>query len=161
MDLVWKPVPNFPAYEVSNRGDIRRGGRVLKVQEHRGYSRVQVWKDAKPFSLRVHRAVCEAFNGPCPAEGMEVEHLDHDKRNNTPANLRWASHAENIRRGVRDGIHPRGENVGQAVLTEDQVRVIKNTPRYYGCCDDLAAEFGVAKQTIGHIRSGLTWRHVK
>jgi hypothetical protein len=49
---------------------------------------------------KVHRLVCEAFNG-APPEGHEVAHNDNDKFNNVPANLRWATHYDNIQDLVR------------------------------------------------------------
>jgi len=38
--------------------------------------------------------VWEAFNGKIPA-GLEIDHIDRDKHNNTLSNLRLVTHSEN------------------------------------------------------------------
>jgi hypothetical protein len=44
--------------------------------------------------VRGHRCVWEAFNGKIPV-GLEIDHIDHDKHNNTLSNLRLVTHSEN------------------------------------------------------------------
>ena len=46
-------------------------------------------------TYKVHRLVCEAFNGT-PPEGAVCMHLDEDSRNNRPGNLRWGTQKENL-----------------------------------------------------------------
>ena len=43
----------------------------------------------------VHRMVYEAFKGEIP-EGLEIDHIDRNKHNNSPDNLRVVTRAENI-----------------------------------------------------------------
>ena len=45
--------------------------------------------------VSVHRLVYEAFKGTIP-EGMEIDHIDRNKRNNNPDNLRVVTHSENM-----------------------------------------------------------------
>ena len=45
--------------------------------------------------VSVHRLVYEAFKGEIP-EGMEIDHIDRNKRNNNPDNLRVVTHEENM-----------------------------------------------------------------
>lgn len=44
----------------------------------------------------VHRIVCTAFNGPAPTEQHVVDHIDTNRQNNRPENLRWLTRLENI-----------------------------------------------------------------
>lgn len=44
----------------------------------------------------VHRLVYEAFKGEIP-EGLEIDHIDRNKRNNNPDNLRVVTRSENMR----------------------------------------------------------------
>jgi hypothetical protein len=45
---------------------------------------------------RVHRIVATAFNGESPTKEHVVDHIDTNKQNNRPENLRWVTRLENI-----------------------------------------------------------------
>ena len=51
--------------------------------------------DASHRIALVHRLVYEAFKGEIP-EGMEIDHIDRNRRNNNPDNLRVVTRAENM-----------------------------------------------------------------
>ncbi len=46
--------------------------------------------------VTVHRIVATAFHGEPPTKGHVVDHIDTNKRNNRPDNLRWVTRLENI-----------------------------------------------------------------
>lgn len=54
-----------------------------------------------------------------------------------------------------------GEDHGGAILTEEQVLVIRDAPKYYGYRRDLAKRFGVTPHTIDDVRNGKSWRCVR
>lgn len=47
-------------------------------------------------SVRVHRIVASAFHGEPPTKEHVVDHIDTNKRNNRPENLRWVTRLENV-----------------------------------------------------------------
>lgn len=47
-------------------------------------------------SERVHRIVATAFHGEAQSKHHVVDHIDTNKRNNRPENLRWVTKLENI-----------------------------------------------------------------
>lgn len=47
-------------------------------------------------SARIHRIVASAFHGEPPTKEHVVDHIDTNKRNNRPENLRWVTRLENI-----------------------------------------------------------------
>ena len=47
-------------------------------------------------SVRVHRIVAYAFHGEPPSSGHVVDHIDTNRQNNRPENLRWVTRLENI-----------------------------------------------------------------
>lgn len=46
-------------------------------------------------NIRVHQVVCTAFHGPEPQPHMVVDHIDTNRCNNRPENLRWLTRLEN------------------------------------------------------------------
>jgi hypothetical protein len=47
-------------------------------------------------AVRVHRIVAMAFHGEPPTKEHVVDHIDTNKRNNRPENLRWVTRLENV-----------------------------------------------------------------
>lgn len=163
----WRISPSFPEVEVSDLGRVRRRtatkfsspGRVLAQQTRPdGYVLVGVQKAPR----YVHRLVCEAFHGPAPIGRECVAHFDGSRSNNTPANLRWVSYAENEADKLRHGTTARGSRSGTAKLTEAQVTAIRAAYRLgIATQADLSRAFGVVQTKISEIVNHKTWRHVE
>lgn len=101
---IWQLIPGFgEKYEASSLGRVRVAatGHVKCAVPDRGYHKISLYYRAR-FTRRVHQLVAAAFIGPCPP-GLEVRHLDGDRSNNTPANLAYGTHADNIRDQVAHG----------------------------------------------------------
>lgn len=47
-------------------------------------------------SVRIHRIVATAFHGEAPTPEHVVDHIDTNRRNNRPENLRWLTRLENV-----------------------------------------------------------------
>lgn len=110
----WRDIKGYEgSYQISNLGNFRSKTRkiftamgVERTLKSRilaqgttpsGYAKVNLHKDGESETRYTHRVVIESFVGECP-EGMEVDHIDNDKSNNTLVNLRYMSHAENMER---------------------------------------------------------------
>ena len=175
----WSVVPGYPAYEVSNLGRLRRctnvrganAGHILQPASMPSGHRYVVLTDPAGFARKqfVHRVVAQAFIGPSPFVGALVLHHDDIPDNNTPENLYWGTHAENVadarlNRRPRDQKRNRGAQPGEenssAVLTEDQVRRIKGLLGLGMCGACIARLHGVRKETVYAIAKGRTWGHV-
>lgn len=155
----WAPVPNNPAYEVSDLGRVRnpRTGRILKPWSGSRYLQIHLGK--RP-SRTIHRLVAEAFLGPCPP-GMECRHLDGNKRNNRLENLAWGTALENAADKARHGTRRQGESTNNSKLTEREVLRIRadhaGGRESFGA---LARRFGVSEATIRRVVKRELWRHV-
>lgn len=59
-----------------------------KIDKYKGYTKIA--------NATVHRIVATAFHGPQPSEKHVVDHIDTNRQNNRPENLRWITRFENI-----------------------------------------------------------------
>lgn len=107
----WRVIPEFPDYEASAHGVVRRTvgghsrtyvGRDVTPVNNKGYRQISVGDRTRG----VHRLVASAFFGPCP-EGLEVNHKDHNKAHNAVSNLEYVTHAENQRAAHAAGRYAR------------------------------------------------------
>lgn len=129
---------------------------------------------AAEFSGYVHRISYENHKGPIP-EGMNVCHGCDTPLCINPDHLFVGTQGDNVRDMRAKGrqadpdkhwarVHPdrlRGENNGNAKLKSEDVRRIKVLLRIEGANrKDIAARFGVSRQTIGAIARGESWSHV-
>lgn len=156
----WKAVKGFEGHEVSNLGNVRRDG-VLLVQaiKETGYRRVTLKTAQGKCQRYVHRLVAEAFIGDRP-EGMEVNHIDGNKANNTPVNLEYVTHAENVRHAHETGLCKRGEQAGTSKYTEKQVRRAHELVASGWKYREAADEAGVHFSFVCDVCSGRAWKHL-
>lgn len=95
-------IPDLPQCRADNKGNIYRvfsGGQLKKLAQHAdkdGYMIVRVRCNGHRRFLKVHRLICCAFHGPCTT-GMVSRHLDGNRSNNLPNNLRWGTISRQFR----------------------------------------------------------------
>lgn len=97
MEKIWKEVPGFPGYEVSEYGDLRRAGKQLKPERVHGSGRkrFRLAMGGRSYAMHAAHLVALAFIGPRPFDGAEVCHRDEFEHNNHYSNLRWDTHLGN------------------------------------------------------------------
>lgn len=173
---IWKEIPEFDGYEVSNFGEVRcwksqngRGERsekprLLKQSQFAGrpYWRVSLYRDKKPHIRRVHQLVLEAFVGPC-SEGMECCHNDGNPSNNQVDNLRWDTKRANMDDQRTHKTLARGERSALAKISESKAKEIKEAlanDSGYGSIRRIAEKTGATYRTVAEIKYGHSWRHV-
>jgi len=157
MTEVWKPIPDYDGYEVSNLGRVRShkygGWRILKPRlKKRGYYNVCLRRENRSKNFDIHYLVLLAFVGPRP-EGMFVCHLDHNTSHNCLSNLEYNTPSENNYQTIRagnDGTHNRR-------LTPEQVREIRSSTLSNPI---LASQLGVNTETVRLARNRKTYKWV-
>lgn len=112
---VWRDVPLFKGYMVSNMGRIKSVPHVVRncystrltvarIVHQRvnkdGYACVRLYENGAERTFTVHRLVALAFL-PNPNNFEEVNHKDECKSNNRLENLEWCTHLYNSRYGTR------------------------------------------------------------
>ena len=107
---IWKSIPGYEGiYEASSLGRIRSAPgkttsnaryknrvwktRVLKpkhmISRKRKDERVSLWRDGESKDYLVSRLVADAWLGT-PGDGMTVNHINGNWKDNRPDNLEWA-----------------------------------------------------------------------
>lgn len=104
---IYKDIPGFRKYQISNLGNIRNKFTFLLIKQfiHTGnntpYLRIQLRRDEdkKPCNFRVHRLVYEIFIGPI-ADNIQIDHKDRNSMRNHVDNLEAKTHLENQKNRV-------------------------------------------------------------
>lgn len=107
---VWKNIPDFDNYQVSNLGNVRslnyhRTGKTKLLSHYvdkRGRSKVSLAKKGKMYDKRNHVLVAMAFlnHKPC-GNKIVVDHINNNPLNNKLYNLQLATHRFNVTKEIK------------------------------------------------------------
>jgi hypothetical protein len=138
---VWKPIKNYPGYEVSNFGRVRTHNKTSFTKKHgirhwkdrilklRGTSpcgsRIMLWNEKSMREFLVARLTAFTFfNEDINNQKLTVNHKDGNRYNNSSSNLEWVTKRENCRHawdnnliapsyGMRGKTNPNGGRKGK------------------------------------------------
>ena len=101
----WREVTDNNNYMVSDNGQVKGVDSDYNkaVRDCKGYLTVDLYKNGKRSTRRVHILVAEAFI-PNPECKPEVNHRDGNKHNNRVDNLEWVTHKENCEHAWGTGL---------------------------------------------------------
>lgn len=141
--------------------------KFLKPKEHTGgYSRFQCYpKLGKPFDVYIHRFIWVFFNGPI-GPGLQINHLDFNRKNNHLGNLELTTHFENVRHSVKaghfrhNGKHSKGVGNGRSILSERDVLEIASRLENGEKASAIAFEYWVGRTAIRDIGTRRSWKHL-
>ena len=88
--LTWKARTDIPQERIQRMWNTRYAGKRAGCLGPDGYWAVRLFRK----SHYIHRILYVMANGPIP-EGMQVDHIDHNRGNNCRSNFRLATNAEN------------------------------------------------------------------
>lgn len=76
---------------------------LAKVNHKRGYYHFSLMMNGKLSMYLNHRFTWECFNGKIPGD-LQINHIDHDKKNNHLDNLELVTAYENMQKGIAAGV---------------------------------------------------------
>lgn len=147
----WKQCYDFPNYEVSETGKMRRqlNGREIAIAiDSRGYSVVRIWYNKKKYTKRIAKLIWQTFND-C-ACGMTIDHIDRNKQNNNLSNLRCISHSENSRNRT---IY--GKNVYN--LNQEKKKEILHKLKEGASLKSIWIDYGIPTNYMGMVLQRGSW----
>lgn len=107
MKEVYKDIPGFPNYQVSNLGNVKNIKRD-KIKEpgndSHGYLKVDLYKNSKRTTRKIHRLVANAFLPEDPKR-TDINHKDSNKHNNVVTNLERCTKSENMKHAYKNGLN--------------------------------------------------------
>lgn len=166
-----RPVPRCPGYYADEMGllwcdlplrwrdrGLRPVARTCKVK---GYFRALVVEDGKKRARPVHVLVARAFHGERPP-GLQTRHLNGDRSDNRPENLRYGTGSENFGDAVVHGTRrrktrKRRSDRGGTALSAIDVQWLRAYNLMGYDCYDLARVFGGTYMRIWLAVTGRTW----
>jgi len=174
MNEIWKQIPDFLGYEVSNWGRVRsfwvicgkrvtiasKAQRILKQSvSTQGYYQVTLRKEGKPYCRKIHTLVLTSFVGPRPPK-MQCRHLDGNKKRNHDCNLKWGTQQENAADAIFHGTFAIGERNGQSKLTPEKILEIKKLRSMGYSQEQVAHKFNINRSCVSKLEIGESWRYL-
>lgn len=177
---VWADIPGCEGYQASNLGQIKSKDREVVYMrdgiEVRAKFRSRILKPVRngksghvnvtigPRPRLIHSLVLLTFVGRRP-KGLMTRHLDGKSANNALFNLVYGTASENRYDDVRNGLYGcrKGSGAANVKLSESDVADIRDRLKQpsHGLVAEIAREYGVSWGTIGSIRVGRNWGHLK
>ena len=151
-DLMWRTIPEYPEYELSECGDVysHRSSRIIKPWDRgNGYLQITLCNERGHHKEYIHRLVAKTFI-PNPYDFYEVNHIDGNPYNNTIDNLEWTNRSGNTRHAWKTGLRvatERHRHPGK------RIRVVE-TGEEYKSIRDCARSIGVNQPNISSCLAG-------
>ena len=147
MEEEWRSCKDFYPYEISNTGKVRnrRSGRIMKTFINtNSYEAVNLQKDGQNKVRPIHRLIAEAFiDGD--HTGLDVNHIDGNKRNNDLSNLEFCTRQENTIHGFRMGLNWSHKRKKVRIIETDEV---------FDSITECAQHLGVDRTSVGACVNG-------
>lgn len=161
---IWKKTPNGK-YWISEYGDSKncQTGNLLShdrtISETMRYLKAP--EGALDCSTSMHRVVYTVFVGPIP-DGLQINHIDCNKRNNHITNLEVCTAQENIQHAYANNLidNSKGEDHYAAILTESQVRQVYGLIKLGFGNTEISNLLGLKFRHVHLLRYGLRWKHL-
>jgi len=180
---IWKKIKDFLDYEVSNFGRVKSlkygKERVLKFKErHTGHLLVNLYKNGKFKTKRIHILVYETFNNYKLKNDDNIHHKDENPKNNKLDNLELmtkSKHHSFHNMGVNNPFYGKqhSEKSKKMILEKNSklkyedvwmIKKILNSDCYKSGkinYEYIGKMFNISLAEISRIKTGKRWNQIK
>ena len=134
--------------------------RILKIAENQfGYKFVKLTNYSGKHTLYIHQLMYRTFVGAIPPN-MEINHIDHNKQNNSLGNLELVTHEENMHKAIEfygNKLNPRCKQCGRVISFKNRT----------GYCQECSKKRrannsnSVKKYKYEHPSKDVLWKLIK
>jgi hypothetical protein len=176
-----KAIEDYPGYEIDTDGNVLSSfvfaplgngrakrfigdkKRILKPRQGKpGYLYVNIYKNNKRLTVKLHRLIAEAFipnpnNNPC------VCHKNDIKTDNRIENLYWGTLKDNTKDAMKNGTFkftPQGEACSWSKMTQEGVLKMRKLYQQGKKITELAKLFNISDAQTHRIINKINWAHV-
>lgn len=187
MEEIWRDIPGWEGYKVSNKKRIRSVDRIVikengKTQfcpgkiltphkDKKGYNYINLWKNSKTKRCSLYRLVALSFQDICGEyfEGAEVDHLDTDRSNDIPENLRWVDRKGQFKNKLTQK-HMSESNTNNHNISKWVIKLSKNNEilHFYPSTRQANRETGIDNSSISacclgkqKTAGGFIWKYAE
>lgn len=129
------------------------------IQSTGRYYTVNIKLDTIYKTYRVHRLICETFNGIPETLKHQCSHLDGNWKHNIPENLIWELAKTNLDRKKEHGTDDKGYKNSRAKITEQQLIEIRQMLNNKVPHHIIGEKFGVNRVFITKINTGYRYKN--
>jgi len=173
---IWKSIPGFPNYEISNQGRVKSIGRTVvrgsqkcflpecirKLKtEKLGYITVGLSYSPKKYKfLKIHRLLAQAFI-PNPENKPFVNHKNGVKSDNRLENLEWVTGSENSAHALANKlfIPKKGMSHYTTSLTNKDIIKIRSLKGKMSH-GEISKMYPITRESVRNIINRKTWKHI-
>ncbi len=172
--MIWKVIPGFSRYEISEDGQVRKSINALPSKGGRNHKNpgellnpsfndkkdkylvVHLQRDIGGSKVcKIHTLVAITFHGPKPDKYSCALHKNDDRYNNHHSNIYWGTKQQNSIDRTKNG------HCGNSKLTVDQVKEIRKLRNNGWLQRDLASKFNVSPEAISQMLRSKSYIWVK
>lgn len=160
-------------YAVSSQGriasfseNLKKDGTVISGSTTEGYIVIRLQKNGEYIAFLAHRAIAELFVKKPSTKHKFVIHLNHNKKDNRPINLKWATQEETTEhnknnplvKAAKQRLTEKGKKL--TIAKVKQIKTILANEKRKLTYKKIAEKYGVSEMAITRINRGENWAHV-
>ncbi len=148
-----KNIEGYGNYTVNEKGEITNTntGRVLRQSRNqKGYCFLVLSNNGFHKTISIHRIVYKTFIGKL-IDGLEINHIDGNKSNNSVSNLEQVTKIENMNKAVELGLIKSGLNCPLSVGVIQIHPVTKKEINRFGSISIASKSTKVASSAISMV----------